>query len=1720
MEGVKALRRVEPAAPAASTARPGRTAQDPGRSPQRWFAPAIAALGLILLLATGIGHWREHDAALAEGWRAAERGARTAAEHAARALAVADILAGRIEAEAQAGGLDRFRGGGWADLATSVRRAGEIGSVWLLDAEGEVVATSLSPDPPAANLSDRPYFAPLRAGEEAVVMPFAWGAVSRIWFLSVNHAIRDTGGRFAGVVQVSLHAEDFARFYAGLDLGAGARIGLHRLRDSVPLMLWPTPPDGGAQVLVAPAAPEAALLRDLPSGSAGRIEARGAEGGALLMAWHRLEGDPSLVALAAIPRATVLAPFEARLWRSLGVGGVLFLLAGALFATVLAQRRGMASEARFRGIFEQAAVGMAQAGADGRLIRVNRRLCDMLSYAEAELLPRSFAELTHPEDLARDLAETRRLLSGETTGFASRRRLIRADGSVLWAALTVSLLERGGTAGGATFILVIEDITRRVAAEAALAAGEARSRALLESIGDAFFSVGPDWRFTYVNREAERVFGRPAAALAGEVVWDALPGPAAAGLEELLRGVAGEREPDSRVIPFADRARWYEVRAFPSAEGGISVFLRDVTDARAAETALRESEARLRRVQRIGRVGGFEIDLLTGINRRSAEYMDLQGRIGQEAWERHQDWVSRLHPEDRDRAERHFLDAIADGAPQTEYAQEYRIVTPSGEVRWIAARAEIARDAAGRATRMLGAHVDVTELKRAEAALAESEARLRTIFEAVPVGLVLAELPSGRVLGGNSHAESLLGHPLFDSPDLRSYGDYAAFHADGRRVAWQEYPLARMALAGEESPTLEVQYQRGDGQRVWMRIMGRLIRDARGEPVGGVIAMVDVDRERRAADALAESEARFRLASEAFQGAVYDFDATTDRTVRSGAFGDMFGLGAEAIGATRQGWLDRLHPEDLPRFLAASAAVHQGSADRYEVEYRARHEDGRWVHCWQRAMALRDAEGRLLRVIGSVVDITARKQAEAALASREALLAAIGVSTPDAIFAKDVEGRLLYANPATLAVFGRKAEEALGRTDAELLHDAEQARLLRENDRRIMENGSAETVEETVSSAGQGGSMRVYRVTKAPMRDAEGRVTGLVGVASDVTEEKEAAQALAAAKQRLEVVLDGAGLGSWHLDVPTGRVEFDGRWAAMLGLAPEEVDGRLDALEALMHPDDLPGRNALLRAHLDGLTPVYEAEFRLRHRDGGWLWVLSRGRVVERDPAGQPLVATGTHLDITARREAELARAASEERLALASAAAGMGVWDLDVDQGRSVVNAQYRALYGLPPGELRFTTAEWLAQIHPEDRERAQATARAAVAGRGDYQDEFRILRADTGEGRWIASRGRLIAGRRGRRLIGVNFDVTERRLEAERQLLLAREVDHRAKNVLAVVRSIVKLTRAEDPRRFAEAVEGRVAALARAHTLLARDRWTGAGVAEVIREELAAYGGGGRLELDGPELRLKPDAVQPLSMVLHELATNAAKYGALSTPGGSLRLSWRLEPGAGGMQLRLSWLERDGPPLLAPPERRGFGSTVVEATVRGQLGGRAEFAWEVQGLGCDITLPAAKVLALPAAGAEEAPHAAGQPPAGPDPASVSLRGRRVLLVEDEPLVALESAAALAELGCEVVGPAGTLEEALRLAAAEAEGLDAAVLDVNLAGRASFPVADLLAGRGVPVIHVTGYGTLPGARAEGDGPLLLNKPLRDGQLALALRRAIASRMPPPVLAGGTAAAS
>jgi two-component sensor histidine kinase len=328
--------------------------------------------------------------------------------------------------------------------------------------------------------------------------------------------------------------------------------------------------------------------------------------------------------------------------------------------------------------------------------------------------------------------------------------------------------------------------------------------------------------------------------------------------------------------------------------------------------------------------------------------------------------------------------------------------------------------------------------------------------------------------------------------------------------------------------------------------------------------------------------------------------------------------------------------------------------------------------------------------------------------------------------------------------------------------------------------------------------------------------------------------------------------------------------------------------------------------------------------------------------------------------------------------------------------------------------------------------------------------------------------------RISGVTVDISERKQAEAHQMLLAREVDHRARNALALVQAIVRLTKASSIESYVGAVEGRIKALSQVHTLLSESRWQGADVERLVAEELAPYrvGDARKVKMSGPRALLAPEKAQTLALVLHELATNAAKYGALSTLAGEVHVDWEVQQGS----LTLQWTEIGGPPVVAPTAR-GFGTRIVNSSIQHQAGGTVSLDWHPQGLRCALTFPAgmretASSSVVPSQTASTQNSRSEVPSqARPDKAHHTngvASVRRLLLVEDEALVGMMMRDALDDIGFDVTGPVGSLADAR--VAAIADGIDGAVLDINLAGEMVFPVADLLRARGVPFIFVTGY--------------------------------------------------
>lgn len=425
-------------------------------------------------------------------------------------------------------------------------------------------------------------------------------------------------------------------------------------------------------------------------------------------------------------------------------------------------------------------------------------------------------------------------------------------------------------------------------------------------------------------------------------------------------------------------------------------------------------------------------------------------------------------------------------------------------------------------------------------------------------------------------------------------------------------------------------------------------------------------------------------------------------------------------------------------------------------------------------------------------------------------------------------------------------------------------------------------------------------------------------------------------------------------------------------------------------------------------------------------------------------------------------------------------------------INPQFQEYCGM--GAQDLLGAGWQAMIHPEDRKRAACLWDRALGSGATYEAEYRFRRSD-GVWRWFLCRAIPQRNDDGAvaRWVGTCTDIQAMREAEERLHLLMREVDHRAKNALAVVQSILHLSRTDDPATFAEAVEGRINAMARVHSLLSVSRWSGVMLGDLVTRGLAAFSARSRLDIQGPVLALRPEAAQAVALVLHELATNAAKYGALSADGGRLAVTWSLE--SEPQELTLIWREEGGPAIVEPPTGRGFGMVLIEQVVGRQLNGRLALDWRRDGLCCTMAYPEdcftlGGVVGAPADAAMTANSVA--PPSG----------HSILVVEDEAITALAVAQMLEQAGFTVIGPAARVGEAIDLLRATVP--DVAMLDLNLFGSSAYPIAEALRSRGIPFLFCTGYRDLDPAAGIMDDVPVLSKPVSAGKLIGALTKLIA----------------
>jgi PAS domain S-box-containing protein len=466
-------------------------------------------------------------------------------------------------------------------------------------------------------------------------------------------------------------------------------------------------------------------------------------------------------------------------------------------------------------------------------------------------------------------------------------------------------------------------------------------------------------------------------------------------------------------------------------------------------------------------------------------------------------------------------------------------------------------------------------------------------------------------------------------------------------------------------------------------------------------------------------------------------------------------------------------------------------------------------------------------------------------------------------------------------------------------------------------------------------------------------------VMEDEEDPQRLAQALAESHARLTLAEQSAGIGIWDTDLATDLCRATPTFFQLMGLPPTDKPFPNDLVRAIRHPEDLPKVVDGFRQALAEGRDTYEVEYRIvRPSDGQLRWIFGRGRVI-RDAAGTPVRYSGVDIDITDRKRAEQQLRESEERFSKAFNAAAHPMSITTLSDARYVdMNQAGLAASGLSREQVVGRTVRDLGFYN--DPATAQIM-RDRLAGDGRFTDLETTLRGRRGPRTYLLS-GALVELKGETCVLTSAVDITERKRAEEHIRLLLAELNHRSNNLLMVIQAIARQTATTaDARAFAERFTERINGLAASNALLVSGKWQGVDVAELVRSQVTPIAGdGGRVALEGPAIRVTPQAAQAIGMALHELATNAAKHGALASDAGRIGISWSVEAEGAGI-FRMIWSERDGPTVPAPT-RTGFGRTVLERMITSTLGGSAALDFRDSGAIWTFTCPSAGVLEVAA--------------------------------------------------------------------------------------------------------------------------------------------------------------
>ncbi|MDB5542692.1 MAG: hypothetical protein JWQ89_4419 [Devosia sp.] len=594
---------------------------------------------------------------------------------------------------------------------------------------------------------------------------------------------------------------------------------------------------------------------------------------------------------------------------------------------------------------------------------------------------------------------------------------------------------------------------------------------------------------------------------------------------------------------------------------------------------------------------------------------------------------------------------------------------------------------------------------------------------------------------------------------------------------------------------------------------------------------------------------------------------------------------------------------------------------------------------------VRDAAHQVVGIFVEGSDVTERVMAEALVRQSAEQFRSFAEAMPNHVWTAPPSGLLDWFNSRVYEYSGAQQGDLDGNAWTEIVHPDD----LEDAARRWGEKlAMREPYEAEFRLRRHDGAFRWHIARAVPIFDGEGQISRWIGTNTDIDDQKRAVEALAESEARLRLAIEAGQLAVWELDVPTHHVTPSPALNRLYGF-PEDAMPTAEDYRSRYAPGETErlaqlGAEAAERGDTD-----LEVEVRHLWPDGTEKWLLIRAQAAD---GGKR--AIGVVIDITERKRVEQRLVESERRFRLSQNAAGIASLELDIPTGTVIGSEHFWDLWGLSPREsVHISVLEDI--VLPVDKD-VRSTPETRKNGTAVPNVEYRIRRPDNGEVRWLSRHIEFIHDEAGKpiQMFGVMRDITEEKEAQSRQQMLTHELEHRIKNILAMVSAIASQTlRNSDIETASAALNERLRALSNAHDILNKTRWTEASLGEVVAATIAPMPSE-RISVEGPPVALSPKMALSLALAVNELGTNALKYGALSNDTGRVEITWGFKPASDDAprMLEWRWTEHGGPQVSAP-SRRGFGRFLVERVLAGDFGGTVRIDYLPGGVHCVLSAP-----------------------------------------------------------------------------------------------------------------------------------------------------------------------